>query len=290
MKFSPPKILLLYKTSTYAYYFYSSRGQAQGGAGVPRLKNISRFKKTHLKHYRTLAAVEAYLKERNVRYSRSRRGRKIDFSAYDVVITVGGDGTFLEAARSCTHQAILGINSDPEWSVGRFCIANDVTFPEILEVVIHKKYKTWSINRLKFQIKGRPETVNVLNDVLISHSNPAAMSRYFIAINRQKEEQRSSGVWVSTAAGSTGAIRSANGKILPFFSDRWQYMPRELYGHYRNSSFQGGVLSSKQKLNLTSLMTKGVAYIDGCHLMYSLQMGDEVVLRKSNRPLKMVSL
>jgi NAD+ kinase len=286
MKLSHPKILLLYKVSTYAYYF--SSWQRHPEAPMP-LRNLGRFKRTHLKHYRTLASVESFLKKQHVRYHRSQRGRRIDFSRYEVVITVGGDGTFLEAARSCRRQAILGINSDPKWSVGRFCLATDKTFPRILKKVIAKKYKILPLHRLQFQITGRPGKVNVLNDVLVCHANPAAMSRYLIRINRRKEEQRSSGVWISTAAGSTGAICSAGGKILPFFSNRWQYIPRELYRTYLHKCvLKGGGLSPQQKLSVTSLMSQGVAYIDGSHFKYVLPMGKEVILRKSSQPLRMI--
>ena len=210
MKHSLPRILLIYKISTYEYYFSSPRRDTANR----KLINVSRFRKTHLKHYRTLAAVEAFLEERKVPYQRSPRGRILDFSRYDVVVTVGGDGTFLEAARHCARQKILGINSDPQWSVGRFCVANDKTFSRILETIINGTSKVSLVNRLKFQIKGSKESVNILNDVLVSHSNPAAMSRYLLKVNQRKEEQRSSGVWISTAAGSTGAICSAGGKAF----------------------------------------------------------------------------
>ena len=280
------KILLLYKVSTYAYYFNSSRRNLK----VPvSMKNMARFRKTHLQHYETLAHVEKFLKERNVCYRRSRRGQKIDFSRFDLVITVGGDGTFLEAARFCKKQVLFGINSDPEWSVGRFCGATDKTFSRILEALLNKKCPIRKLNRLKLQIKDQTTCVNILNDVLVCHANPAAMSRYLVRVNGKNEEQRSSGVWVATAAGSTGAIRSAGGKKLPFFSDQWQYLPRELYGGYRQRyQLRGGAVSPKQSLQVVSLMNDGVVYIDGSHHKYPLRFGAEVVLRKSNEPLNVV--
>ena len=172
--FSRPNILLLYKTSTYSYYFDSLGRNTK--IRMPT-ENKARFKKTHLQHYKTLVQLEKSLKDRNLPYPRSRRGRKIDFSKFDLVLTVGGDGTFLEAARHCTKQVILGINSDPEWSVGRFCGADPKTFGEVLESVLKKKCTVHHLSRLKFKIKGQPVSENVLNDILICHCNPAAMSR-----------------------------------------------------------------------------------------------------------------
>ena len=286
MKQSRPNILLLYKTSTYSYYFDSRR---QNKKHVMPTKNVARFKKTHLQHYKTLVHVEEFLRKEGVRYCYSRRGQRIDFSQFDFVITVGGDGTFLEAARQCTKQVILGINSDPEWSVGSFCGADDKSFPKILRAMLNKKAPIRSLTRLSLQIKGSKKSINVLNDVLICHANPAAMSRYIVRVNGKKEEQRSSGLWVATAAGSTGAIRSAGGKILPMLSDRWQYMPRELYnGYYQKHHLKGGVLLPPQTLSTTSLMNNGVVYVDGCHVKYPLRFADEVVLKKSAQPLKVI--
>ena len=57
--------------------------------------------------------------------------------------------------------------------------------------------------------------MNVLNDILICHHNPGAMSRYYLTVGRVREEQRSSGVWIATAAGSSGGLHSAGGKVLP---------------------------------------------------------------------------
>jgi NAD+ kinase len=285
MKSSAPKILVLYKTSTYSYYFNSARRNTK--ITMP-MKNKARFKRTHLQHSRTLQQVEEFLQKKGLRYCRSQRGRKIDFSRFEFIITVGGDGTFLEAARGCNKQVLLGINSDPKWSVGRFCGANDKTFPKIIGGLFAGKYKPQNLRRLKLEVAGRP-MINIMNDVLICHANPAAMSRYLLCINGRREEQRSSGVWVATAAGSTGAIHSAGGKILTSFSDQWQYMPRELYyGSHVKHSFKGGILSSGQTLSVTSLMNSGVVYIDGCHLRYFLRFGETATIRESNQPLKVI--
>ena len=71
--------------------------------------------------------------------------------------------------------------------------------------------------------------MNVLNDILVCHHNPGAMSRYFLTVEGTREEQRSSGVWIATAAGSSGGLHSAGGKVLTQKSKEFQYRPRELY-------------------------------------------------------------
>ena len=67
-----------------------------------------------------------------------------------------------------------------------------------------------------------------LNDVLIAHQHPAATSRYLVRLGRISETHRSSGLWVSTPAGSTAGIRSSGGAVLPLRSRRLQFRAREL--------------------------------------------------------------
>ncbi|MDP2654287.1 MAG: NAD(+)/NADH kinase [Candidatus Omnitrophota bacterium] len=280
-------VLLLYKKSTYAHYFTDKRVKYSWIS--PRFDNMARFQRTHIQHYRTMTEIEQYLRVKKISYVAEMRGRMIDYSGFDFVLTVGGDGTFLEAAQQVTRQLILGINSDPVWSVGRFCAANSHTFRKVLDSILSGKFRTQILNRLKMKIRDTGATFNILNDVLVCHENPATMSRYILKIRGIGDEHRSSGIWISPAAGSTGAIRSAGGKILPLLSDWWQYMPRELY--YKTGQthkLRGGTLTAQDRLTLVSAMKDGVAYVDGSHLKHSLRLGDEVTIRKSSEPLKMV--
>src|SRR6185295_12301282 len=85
------------------------------------------------------------------------------------------------------------------------------------------------IHRMSVAINGKPVREQAFNDVLIAHRNPAAMTRYRLTIGASQEDQRSSGVWISTAAGSTAGIRSAGGRRMPITAKRLQYLVREPY-------------------------------------------------------------
>ncbi len=203
------RIIILYKRSAYAIYFQhpGSSFRRKGNIGAAEIK---RFRKMHEIHYASLNAVEEAIKEKGISCKRVCRGRRFDIGPHDFMVTVGGDGTFLEAARSIKNQIILGVNSDPSWSVGRFCFANAQTFPSILEALLKGRQNVRQFPRLDLRVAGK--RFNVLNDVLFSHRNPPAMSRYSLTVDDIQEEQKSSGDWISTAAGSSGAIKSAGGK------------------------------------------------------------------------------
>ena len=132
--------------------------------------------------------------------------------------------------------------------------------------------------------------LDVLNDILIGHRNPAAMSRYFLTLKNVREEQRNSGLWIATAAGSSGAIHSAGGQALAPESKKIQYMPRELYEgfnpHYR---LRGGALELKTPMVVESLMPDGVVFVDGAHFKYPFVFGDKIMISNSPQPLKVVT-
>ena len=278
------KVLILYKQSTYKHFFLKK--------GESSLKNnliARRFIKTHHEHYGTLAKVERFFKTQGIPYSKLLRGGKNDLSAYDLIVTVGGDGTFLEGASQVKSQLMLGINSDPQWSVGRFCSADSENFANIILNILKGRYKARLLNRMKVSFQQSGIETLALNDILVCHRNPAAMSRYYLHFNGKKEEQRSSGIWVATAAGSTGAIRSAGGRILPEESTDLQFVVRELYcGKIGEPRHRSAIFKAKEQLRLTSLMKEGVVYVDGSHVNFLFPFGEVVTVKKSQHPIRLV--
>ncbi|MCK5580025.1 MAG: NAD(+)/NADH kinase [Candidatus Omnitrophica bacterium] len=289
-KRSCPKVFLFYKESAYKHHFKTRKKFEISEVDE---KIAARFKNTHEQHYRALSEVEGILRKYKITYAKSVRGKKVDFSGYDLVISVGGDGTVLEAARGVVSQKILGVNSDPKWSIGRFCAATAKTFPEFLEGFLHGKSKEKRLQRIRLRIESDLSTVdvNILNDLLICHRNPAAMSRYYLKINQHKEEQRSSGVWIATAVGSTGAIHSAGGPVLPLTSKKMQYHPRELhYSQQLHNKLKGGVVMAPKSFEVTSLMREGMIYVDGSHLRFSFHFGAKAIISQSSQPLRIIGL
>lgn len=285
------KILIVYKKSSYQFYFLKPHGPLfQELLRFTKAVRM-RFKKAHNEHYRTLALVERVLQANNVEYRKLYRGQTIDCASFDLVITVGGDGTFLEAARQVGKQLILGVNSDPKRSIGRLCNATREDFERIFKRVLNGKSKIQAINRLCLKLGKNSKGVNILNDLLVCHQNPAAMSRYALSFNGATEDQRGSGLWISTAIGSSGAIHSAGGKALPVLSQKIQYKPRELFqgrgGRYR---LRGGAVALKNSLSIRSLMRNGMIYVDGAHFNFPFNFGDVAHISNSKMPLRVVSV
>ncbi|HBR14345.1 MAG TPA: hypothetical protein DD723_02230 [Candidatus Omnitrophica bacterium] len=284
-------ILLLYKKSAYTIYFLERK---KAFADVKRhlIRNeIERFKKAHEEHYQTLGLIEDVLKKYRVRYEKTSRGENINYNKFDFIIAVGGDGTFLEAARNVQKQIILGVNSSPNFSMGRLCSANPSNFERILKLLLQRKIKVSLVPRLRVWMSGRKESIEVTNDILICHHHPAAMSRYRLEIGGRQEEQRNSGLWISTALGSSGAIQSAGGKVINPGLKKMQYWPRELYVMLgRKYQLTGGLLSGNQKISVVSLMREGMLCVDGAHYHFPFPFGSKLKISLSPHPLRMIRI
>lgn len=275
------KVLILHKRSS----LETTKDLPKGS-----VRALKRFKDNHTTHYTSLKAVQETLRSHGVSFDTFRRNQKITWKDYTLAITVGGDGTFLEAAHHLPHKGlIVGVNSDPSWSVGRFCACDVLSFNTVLMSILKGCPKTVSIHKLRIRIPKQNIILEGLNDILFCHKNPAAMSRYEIKLGSKKEEHRSSGIWISSAAGSTGAIFSAGGKKLPLESRDLQYFPRELY-HSLHTAYKltGGMINEKKGIYLSSLMAEGVLFLDGCHIQIPIAFDQTLHISSSPNSIQAI--
>jgi NAD+ kinase len=271
------KILIVYKKS-----FLESHGGDSKGLSQLDPADRDRLVKSDQENRRALGDLTAHLARRGIASDAVFRGTLAARRRYDLVISLGGDGTFFAAARYIKDTPILGINSDPANSLGLWTCADRANFREPLERALAGKLRGCRIHRLSVEINGKPTREQAFNDVLIAHKNPAAMTRYRLTVGSLAEQQRSSGLWISTAAGSTAGIRSAGGRRMPISSRRLQYLVREPYTWpERRYRFAQGLVSG---LELQTLTVGLGLWIDGSRIRYDLDLGDRVTLR-SGPPL-----
>lgn len=278
-------ILLVHKRSAYELFGKKHIAESVRSDKVLR-KEKKYFLESHKIHYATLAYVEKVLKEKKITYKKVSRDQGVAYRQFDLIITVGGDGTFLRAATNIGRQYILGVNSAPAFSVGRFCTVTRKNFDKVLEKVLKGHFSVSPLHRLELTFSPSKRKYLALNDCLVTHQIPADMARYIIKIGKKEEKQRSSGIWISTAVGSSGAMKSAGGKLLKETDKKFEYKPRELYqtrtGHYR---LTGGILSSRSEMTVLSLMPKGAVYIDGSRQNVPFPYGSRLRIKISPNPV-----
>lgn len=278
----------------------SALGRLERGEGDARARTLLRgrheavkkWRPAHAEHEKTLQAVEAALAELGAD-ALFLRGPHAEFdpSGSDLVITVGGDGTLLAASHSIRDVPILGINSAPGYSVGFFCAATRHDVGPKLRAALSGRLRAAVLRRMAVYVNDQLRSERVLNEALFCHSEPAATSDYILRVGRSREEQKSSGVWIGPAAGSTAAIHSAGGKILPLTSSKLQFVVREPYlGGGRSYSLLSKVVPQGSKVTLVSKMQSARVFLDGPYRVLSVRLGDRVRFETSRQPLLVLGL
>lgn len=286
------RALVVYKKSAYQLYVLERED--------PRLVRLLRqgqadardIRQAHEVHQATLDVVAQSLRALGVKAEFVYRADLRTGARADLVISVGGDGTLLQASHVVRRAPILGVNSDPQRSEAVFCAATRQTFVPLMRRALAGRLRASALQRLQVTCHGRRLSPLALNDVLIAHDDPATMSRYRLTIGAREEAQKSSGVWIATAAGSSSAILAAGGKRVPWTAKRFQYRPRELYrGRLSRARLTGGVLPMGASIELTWLMREGAVFVDGPHVRHPLAFGDRLVVELSSKdPLRILGL
>lgn len=282
------KVLVVHKKSTYQIQAEEHKESRflqliESGSEV-----VSRVRLAHEEHMETLACVESELARLSIDYISLPRSQVEGLvEDVDLMISVGGDGTFLDASHSLRSVPILGVNSSTSSSFGHFCRANKSNFQDCIESIIDERIAPIDILRLELSIDGILIQELALNEVLIAHSSPAATSRYFLEVGGITEEQRSSGLWVSTPAGSTGSMRSAGGSVSPIGSRHYEYLVREPYMRPgENFKLRNDLVPDTNGMKVKSQMRTGEIYIDGPHIIYPLSLGEELLIKASDYNLR----
>ena len=286
------RVLVVYKKDAYQQYI-----QEQQDPHLIRLlrrgdPDVLDMQQAHTVHEESLDAVSHALRQLPVEFDLAYRANLKVTKRYDLVVPVGGDGTFLQAARSVRQTPLLGVNSDPQRSEAVFCAATPRTFARLCRRALEGELPELRLHRLQLFLNGKRLEQRALNDVLVVHDDPATMSRYRLRISAQEETQKSSGLWVSTAAGSSSAVLAAGGIRLPWGAKQFQYRPREIYrGRLSRCRLTGDVLPPQASLRVTWLMRKGSAFLDGPHLKIPLLFADQLQIRLSSTdPLRVLGL
>jgi NAD kinase len=128
------------------------------------------------------------------------------FGPADLVVTLGPDGLVANTAKYLTGQSLLALNPDPEridgillpYHVGQAC--------EALQSAIRAKISCTPVTMAKATLNDG-QVLYAINDLFIG-ARTHVSARYRISIGDQAEDHSSSGIIVSTGAGSTGWYRS----------------------------------------------------------------------------------
>jgi NAD+ kinase len=253
-------------------------------------RSILALEMAHEEHLASVRQVRKELRARGLAVLERTSPPKEPLRGFDLVITVGGDGTLLAASHAVIGKTpVLGVNSAPASSVGFLTACRAPTFAQMLDALEADRVRPVPVQRLRVRIGAKDVPSPALNDALLCHDNPAMTTRYRLITPEGDEIQRSSGIWVSTPAGSTGALRSAGGMSLPLAAHAFAFTVREPYAPPGATvRFRGGALPQGSKLEIEVLSTPTSVFIDGSHRRYELSFGARVAFSLHPHPLRLV--
>jgi NAD+ kinase len=256
---------------------------------APNTADHERLVRTALEHDQTLKHVVSVLSDLGVdaRCVVRHPGEHFDVREDEkLVITVGGDGTFLDASHSVLDKVpMLGVNSAPHSSFGHFCLTDREGFQAVFASILSGKRKTYPLLRLKLTLDDEVVDIPVLNEVLLSHIIPAGTSRYKIEAGGQAANHKSSGLIISTPSGSTGFMRSAAGPIADITDKTFAFWVDKPFKTPGVPFPLRGAEVTDGKLVVTSEMIDGMLYIDGAHITRPFTHGTKLTVTVHESPL-----
>ena len=207
----------------------------------------------------------------------------------DVLVVLGGDGTFLRAARAVAEVDVplLGINLG---KVGFLSKAEAGELDDVLAKIVEGRYTIDERMALEGRIlrEGRPIHAArhfALNDIVVARGSLARVCRLDVAIDdTHLATFVADGLVVATPTGSTGYSFSAGGPILDPVSRNLVVTPIAAY----LSAIRSVVVSPQQTVRCTVVDAyEALVSIDGREDV-PLQVGDVVEVRAMDRPIRLL--
>lgn len=237
---------------------------------------------------KTLETVLGVLRKKKIPFrciSRLEANHEI-VKGRDLVIVVGGDGTFLKTAQYIRDTTpVLCVTADSKNTEGFYSDTTLTSFEKKIEHIIKNKIKQKKLWRLIAKKDGQ-YLEPCLNEYYIGQQKPYDVAKYVLHVQGKGEFQKSSGVLVSTAAGSTAWCRGAGGKVLPKESKDFQFVVREPYvGTLIKTKIKKGILKGKDKISIVAKAEDMIIVADARGKEHPLKKEEKVEIMQYEKPI-----
>lgn len=200
------------------------------------------------------------------------------FSDKNLIVVIGQDGLVANTAKYSQARPIVAVNPDKHRYDGVLLPFDTTNFIGGVESVLSDNYQSKKVNFAEARLNDGQRLL-AFNDLFIGASSHIS-ARYKLSFNESAEEQSSSGIIVSTQAGSTGWLSSvfnmAYGVTGLFEKDMKPKQPklkenqllfavREPFKSIRTQAdISVGLINNQKHLRIESLMpTGGIIFSDG---------------------------
>lgn len=228
------------------------------------------------------------------------------FSEKNLIIVIGQDGLVANTAKYSQQRPIIAVNPDKQRYDGILLPFDTGNFTKGVENVLSGNYQSRKVSFAEACLNDGQRLL-AFNDLFIGASSHVS-ARYRLSFNGATEEQSSSGIIVSTKAGSTGWLSSvfnmAYGVTQLFEKDITLKQPklkddqllfavREPFKSIRTQTdIAIGMINNRKHLRIESLMPAGgVIFSDGIESDYlQFNSGTTATIRIANETANLVNM
>lgn len=202
------------------------------------------------------------------------------FTEQDLIVVIGQDGLVANTAKYVNGLPIIGVNPDSERYDGILLKHTPDELDSTIKSVLKGDFVTKLVTMAKATLNDG-QSLLAFNDFYIGADSHVS-SRYDIEFKGQRERQSSSGIIVSTGAGSTGWLSSifnmANNinrqqskrekqqqSLIQWDEEKLIFVVREPFlSKVTQTDIGFGIITKRQTLKIESNMpTKGIIFSDG---------------------------
>lgn len=246
------------------------------------------LKPKHDEEFETIGIVKKTLAPHKTKFVEKDKAKAKDFIGNDLILTIGGDGTFLQTSHNVLDDTpMFGVNANTKIKDGYYTICNRSDFESVFKKYSQGKVKINSLLRLEAAVDGKVIRERALNEVYMGPNTAFVTSVYHIITPFCDERHKSSGVITSTPTGSHAWAKSAGGKVLKPLDKNFEYVIREPHmGRLTNCQATYGVLNLKQKIKIVSEKNENIIVIDSLSKVYSFREGKTLEIYPSKLHLK----
>ena len=200
------------------------------------------------------------------------------FSDKNLIVVIGQDGLVANTAKYSQARPIVAVNPDKQRYDGILLPFDTTNFIDGVENVLSNNYQSRKVNFAEARLNDGQRLL-AFNDLFIGASSHIS-ARYKLSFNESTEEQSSSGIIVSTQAGSTGWLssvfnmaygvtglfeRNIKPKQPKLRDDQLLFAVREPFKSIRTQAeIAVGMIKNTNNLRIESLMPiGGIIFSDG---------------------------
>ena len=205
------------------------------------------------------------------------------------IITIGGDGTLIQAARDLAGRSIpmLGVNRGHLGYLNQVSRQEDVA--PVMDALLGDHYQLESrmmISGTAYH-EGKAVIEDIaLNEIAVTRRDPLKVLRYSVYVNGEYlNEYSADGVLVATPTGSTAYNLSAGGPVLAPAARMMALTP--ICSHSLNA--RSIVLAPEDRIKLKLLNSGQVISFDG-DTSAELEAGDTICIERSELETVMIKL